>query len=328
MLRSETPPKPKGFFGRLRSPKWVHHAAHYERVLGTSFELQLMCDDGDAGPQIESDVLAEVDRLESALSLYRPHSEFNLWQTTRNEDADVSDDLADLLEVSEAWRSITNGIFQPAVEELTEVWRTAEKTGTLDEERLREVVSHLQGPLWTVNRAKGTAQRLTPFRASLNSIAKGYIVDRASEVARTSDAARVRSCLVNIGGDLSHFGPMPLVVDITDPRAADTNSPPVSKVRVCNESVASSGDYRRGFLVGDQWHSHIIDPRTGYPCRETSSASVIAETAATADVLATAFSLMPPEEAIALADENKVSCLLVTSSHQVFFNDAWQNHAC
>jgi thiamine biosynthesis lipoprotein len=55
------------------------------------------------------------------------------------------------------------------------------------------------------------------------------------------------------------------------------------------KSIASSGDYLRGFSINGRRYGHILDPRTGYPVANgCTQATVIAATCLQAGMLSTA----------------------------------------
>jgi thiamine biosynthesis lipoprotein ApbE len=177
-----------------------------------------------------------------------------------------------------------------------------------------------------VDRARGTARRLGTHAISLDAIAKGYIVTRAAERAR--DVTGVTGVLLNVGGDIQHFGVRAVAVGVADPSAPAENAPPIAVVRVRNAALATSGGYRRGFIANGRRVSHIVDPRSGVPAERIASASVLAPDCATADALSTAFSVMAPHESVALADTlPDVGCLLVESNGTVTTNAAWNARA-
>ena len=94
-------------------------------------------------------------------------------------------------------------------------------------------------------------------------------------------------------------------IGITNPFEVDNALSPESHtwiVYLTNSAIATSGNYRQYFTIEDQRFSHIIDPKTGYPAHQASGTTVIAPTCLQADALATAFSVMAPEDAIALAE--------------------------
>ena len=264
----------------------TRHIAHYERVLGTSMEIQIV-GDPEAAVAAEEAALVEIDRLEAIFSAYADDSEFSRWERTFDEDVPVSAELAHVLVEAERWREATGGAFDP-------------------------VMAHGGGPRWSVRGE--TARRLTPRKASLHALAKGYIVDRAAEVAAA--VAGVEAVLLNVGGDLRHVGPDPVRVAVADPFAPHENAEPLARVTVRNGGVATSGTYRRG--------PHLIDPRTGAPADRVASATVVAPRAADADALATALFVLPPREGLALADRLDLSALLVLSDRKRKANRAWR----
>ena len=307
------------------------HAFHYERVLGTSFELQVVAANAVAAQRAEQAVLAEVDRLSGVLSGYSATSELSRWPTQPGVVTQVSPALANVLVAAELWRVRTGGAFNPAAYSLVELLRDADPSShgalSLDEPAraalVRERIGAMAHPLWTVNRAEGSACRLTGLAISLDAIAKGYIVDRAALVASEVDG--ITQVLVNIGGDLRHCGPRSVPVAIADPNAPAENAAPLCTVRLTGEALATSGGYRRGFTMDGRAVSHIVDPRTGRPVTRVVSASVIAPDCMTADALSTAFSVMTPEESVALADKvSGVGCLLVEEDGRMTSNDAWR----
>ena len=308
--------------GRLPASPRLHRA-HLEGVLGTSLELQFVVAEPEAGRLAEAAALAEIDRLEAIFSTYSPSSEFSCWQTTRGADVAVSPELAEVLEASERWREITGGAFDPAVEALTRLWASAAASGGPQEDELAAVRREMSGPRWLVNTTQGTARRMTGLPATLNAIAKGYIVDRACAAAAAT--AGVREALVNLGGDLRHAGERPVRVAIADPFAAAENAPPLAVVRLRARGMATSGGYRRGFSIGGRLRSHLLDPRTGQPATGVASATVVAASVALADALSTACSILEPERSLALADSLPgVGCLLVTAEGSRLTNAAWR----
>ena len=106
------------------------------------------------------------------------------------------------------------------------------------------------------------------------------------------------------------------------------NGPAIGAVRMQNAALATSGGYRRGFVTSGRRVSHIVDPRTGLPVDHIASASVFAPDCATADALATAFSVMQPAQSVALADAlSNVGCMLVEKDGAITTSSAWMDRA-
>ena len=303
---------------RRRPARARHFAFAYEHVLGTSLELQVVASRESAARRAESMALAEIDRLSPILSGWTSTSELALWLATFDADVPVSAELAEVLHLSAHWRERTGGAFDPAAQSVVERLRD----GRADDVEQRAPSE----PLWRVERAVGTARRLTRHAISLDAIAKGYIVARAAARARTVEG--VADVLLNVGGDVQHFGERAASVGVADPFAPAENAPPIAVVRLQNAALATSGGYRRSFMVNGRRVSHIVDPRAGQPAERIASASVLAPDCATADALSTAFSVMSPLESVALADSlNDVGCLLVEQDGTVTTNAIWNDRA-
>jgi len=141
---------------------------------------------------------------------------------------------------------------------------------------------------------------------------KGLLADRSGDRAAAS-------------GDIRQLGGNGVPVGIADPFAPQENAPLLATVWLRDQGMATSGNYRRGFRMGERWRSHLLDPRTGYPVENVVSASVIASSAQLADVLTTAFSVLPPDESRRLADHLPgVGLLLVTRDGERYANGVWR----
>jgi len=266
------------------APEPVLTTFHHENVLGTSFELKVHGVDAAAASRAEVVSLAEIDRLARIFSGYSPESEFSRWQRTRSERVPISADLLSVLAASERWQRESQGAFNPGVESLTRLWKTAAAADRLPTDSdLAGAVQDLARPAWRLDAAAGTAEHLSGTPLSLNAIAKGYIIEQASAAAFRVPG--VEGVLLEIGGDLRVRGRFPHWVTITDPRNDAENAQPLAAVSVADRGLATSGGYRRGVRVRGQSFSHILDPRTGHPVQDVVGVTVLAPDAMTADAL-------------------------------------------
>ncbi|HEX8464209.1 MAG TPA: FAD:protein FMN transferase [Abditibacterium sp.] len=307
-----------------RRPSLFRHVAHFENVLGTSLEIQLVCAEETSGPRAEIAVLDEIDRLSAIFNAYDEKSELSRWQTSFENEIEVSSELAHVLAVAEWWKEKSRGAFNPAVEAMTRVWKRAElRNEAVSSRELEDLAARIGGPLWEVDEAKRTARRLTTLPVTLNSVAKGFILDRAASVGASVES--VEEVLVNIGGDIRHIGAKEVPIAIADPRRDAENAIPAARIAVRNQGVATSGNYRRGFRVEERWFSHLLDPRTGWPVEKLVGVSVVAPDAMTADVLATVFSVLTTEESLKMADSlGNVGAFLVDETGISRSNGVWK----
>lgn len=297
----------------------VYRSRHHG-PLGTVVELHLETESETIALQAEALVLSEIDRLEDVFSVYRSTSALSRW--IRGEIAPVSE-LADLLAESLVWQEITDGAYNPAVGIISMLWEQGGREGVLPDrlelDRLARLIAspgYLVGP-------DGIGLRRSRVGMSFNALAKGWIADRATRVA--VGLRGVDGAVISAGGDILNLGSQELRVGIEDPLQTYDNVPPIAEVGVepgC--ALATSGGARRGWMIGDTWFSHVIDPRTGIPAGHIASATVLAPNAATADVMATALTVLAPEEGVELAEAFcGVSCHLISADGERRQSSNW-----
>lgn len=284
---------------------------HHEQVMGTSLDVRIDAANHRDAEAAEAALLAEIDRLSGMLSEYSAESDFSKWSGTVGEVRRVPPEMFQLLERAEHWQQVTGRAFSPSVAVFSRIWKQAERTGSVPtaEELDRGRVESLR-TAWRLNRTAGTAVRLADNPITLNAIAKGAIVEWSVAAARRQEG--VHAIVVNCGGDLRVAGDRTEPIRIADPFSDAVNAEPVSTIFVRDRAVATSGGYRRGFTVGGQRYSHVIDPRTGKPVEQVVSATVVARSSADADALATAFNVLDPADSLKLAATlADVDCLII-----------------
>lgn len=297
---------------------------HYENVLGTSFELKVYANAEQTADYAEQVALAEIDRLNAILSTYDPHSEVSQWQKSKDVELKVSPELFEVFQLFDTWQLKTNGALSPSVGSASGIWKKAADNQLIPVNNdLAASVKSMNQRQWLLNPGKMTAIHLTNQALTLNSFVKSYIIRKVSEKVMTVPG--VTGSVVNIGGDMIISGSQLELVDIADPKADAENEAPLSTISLKEKAVATSGNYRRGFQIGNQWYSHIIDPRTAYPASHIRSATVIADNATDAGALATAFNILQPEESKALASTIPgVQYEIITSTGAVITSEGWK----
>ncbi|HTJ13315.1 MAG TPA: DUF2271 domain-containing protein [Dinghuibacter sp.] len=319
-LGGNTPPPPIPLTGNVPHP----YVSHFENVLGTSMELKVTASTDKAYSQAENAVLAEIARLSHILSGYDPASEFGRWEQTYNQPIPVSRELFEVLDLFDRWRQRTDGALDASAEVVTQAWKRAAAAGrppTAAE--LSAAVEEVRQVHWTLDRDKQTATHLSRTPLMLNSFAKSYIIRHAAMAALANPD--VHGIVVNIGGDLVVAGDVHETVDISDPRADAENDTPMGVLTVHDRAVATSGNYRRGEMIGGRWYSHIVDPRTGQPADDILSATVVAPGATDAGALATAFNVMKVSESVRLAASIPgVDYLIITRDGRRVESPGWK----
>ena len=130
----------------------------------------------------------------------------------------------------------------------------------------------------------------------------------------SSIASATKGKLIEVGGEIKTRGSKPdntpwrigIEKPVTDQRQVERI------MQLDNLGMATSGDYRNFFDVNGKRYTHIIDPATGYPVSHNLvSVSVLAESTARADALATALVVMGPEKGVKFAADNHISAMFI-----------------
>ncbi len=318
-------------FVRWRAP-WTssaEHVATHHPVLGTVLQLRITARSTAVAERAEAAVLAELERVQAIYSVFDPNSEFSRWRTGSDAAANahsVSSELSTLLAHAEHWQYVTGGVFNPAVGELSELWKQAESAQMIpSHEECQAKADRVQDVRFQVDES-GTVTRVGDCsQLNFHAIAKGRAVDLAALAAlAVSGVSRV---VVNIGGDLCHRGHGDLAVGVEDPARPYDNAAPLCQVRLANEGMATSGPTHRGVRIAEQWFSHVIDPRNGWPVDRIRSASVIGPDAETADVAATVLSVLKPQESLAWLDAQpgRLAGMVIHAETGMHSNQAWND---
>ncbi len=299
----------------------------YENILGTSFDLKLTARSEYIASEAGEAALNEIGRLSDILNTCDPQSEFSRWQKTLEAEVPVSPELFEVMTMFEDWQVCTGGALNPAVGAATAIWKKADETDTFPTEaELAQAVEVLNKRHWILDEDNMTARHLTTDPLIFNTFVKGYIIGRVSD--RIMEIPGVSSSLVNIGGDMVVRGDMKEKIGIADPDHPSDNYHPVSAIKISDKAVATSGNYRRGFNVGGEWYSHILDARTAIPAKEVISATVVSDDPVEAGAMATAFNILSPEESWILAKQTEgIDFLIITEDGRHFKSDGWDELA-
>ncbi|GAB3014920.1 DUF2271 domain-containing protein [Spirosoma pulveris] len=299
------------------------YISQFDNVLGTSLTIKAIATSLVAARQAEQAALAEIERLSQLLSSYRPESEFSRWQATENVATRISADLFSVLAQFDTWFERTEGAINAGAEAVSQVWQQAAAAGTQPAEaELARATRAAQQSHWQLDHTNQTATRLSQAPLRLHTFAKSYVLERAAEAALA--ITDVQGIVLNGGGDLVVRGNWAEPVGVANPQADAENHAVLSRFAVQNGTVATSGSYRRGVQLGDDWFSHIVDPRTGQPANAIASATVVHPDAVTAGALATTFSILTPAESEAMAATLPgTEFFIVTNNGQQHSSPGW-----
>ena len=91
--------------------------------------------------------------------------------------------------------------------------------------RVLEPPGSMPQPAWKLDPVARTAERTSPCPVTLNAIAKGFIVGKASDAAMKPEKG-IQGLLLNVGGDLRIVGNAPRMIGIAPARGdSETTAP-------------------------------------------------------------------------------------------------------
>ena len=250
-----------------------------DEAMGTTFALVLHGSDRQQVEQAGRAALAEAARLDNLLSNYKPDSEWSAMnRAAGREPFPVSAELFDLLSACAEYTRATEGAFDITVGPLLKAWGFFKGEGALPPpDVVRRALADVGGANVRLDARTRTVSFARPgVELDPGGIGKGYAVDRMVAILR---ARGVSSAFVSAGGSsLYGVGAPP-----GEPRGWATrirhphdSSRTAAEVFLRDTSLSTSGSYEKFFRAGGTAYSHIMDPRTGFPARGSSSVSVIA----------------------------------------------------
>jgi thiamine biosynthesis lipoprotein len=271
-------PEPTGF--------WLHVN---RSAMACRFEVTLPIADR-AGVAVATEALNLIDKLEAQLSVFRESSEISFINREAARRAVlVEESLFDLLSLCKSLHEQTDGAFEVTAGALTRCWGFLKRSGRIP---AAEELKHAQLLVGSDKLLLDDETRSVRFsrggmEVNLGSIGKGYALDRVAASMRD----RVASALLNAGassmyaigdGDRSDGWS----VGLRHPRNKTRR---LARLRLRDCSLSTSGSEEQFFEHDGQRYGHLIDPRSGWPAQRMTSVSVIAQSAAISDALATAF---------------------------------------
>lgn len=299
-------------------------------AMATRFEAVLCGDNAVSLRAAGEEALAEIERLEAQLSLFRPTSEIaHLNARAAHEPVRVTPAVFELLQHAGRLTAETRGAFDITIAPLVRCWGFMGGRGNVPGAAdLAAARAKVGMDLVLLDRDAFRVRFARPgVMLDLGAIGKGYAIERAVELLRE---AGVTSAFIHGGtSTLYGLGHPPesdgWKVEIADPSGPETqansrllNSLPgapsqaargpaaaedrsdkspraFATVSLCDESLSVSAVWGKSFTAGGRTFGHIIDPRSGEPADRAVLSAVVLPSATETDALSTALLTLGPE---------------------------------
>ena len=278
-------------------------------ALGTVYKVTVSDKAPDSLREKVEGICAAAD---SSMSVFNPRS--LLSRINRNETDSLNEDIIRNIELARSVSELSGGKYDITVQPLVDAY------GFIDGRQAAEV--NVDSLLRYVGYEKITiregrlVKQYPEIQIGLNSIAKGYTVDK---IARMLEQEGASDYLVNVGGEIFCRGVNPsgerwhIAIDTPYEGNYLPGASTSTVINVSEAGIATSGNYRNFHTGPDgRKYTHIIDPTTGGNTESNLlSATVVAESCTLADAMATMYMALGLEGSLALLAEHPEFAVLL-----------------
>jgi FAD:protein FMN transferase len=296
--------------------EWIERVE--DGIMGTRITVELWADDASQGRAAVDAVLAEMRRVDAAMSTYKPTSELSQVNTgAARAPMKISAELFELLSTALEFSRVTEGAFDITYASVGYLYDFRRRVRP-DEKQLKAALPGVNYRHVVLDRKAQTIRYAQPgVRIDLGGIAKGHAVDRGIALLQ---GRGVRHAMVSAGGDSRIIGDRfgkPWVVGIRHP---DRKQEVIARIPLDDAALSTSGDYERYFDDGGVRYHHIIDPGTGHSASKVRSATIIGPTATRTDGLSKTAFVLGPEHALEIYNRlDDIDAVLVTPDGRVLY---------
>jgi len=280
-------------------------------TMGTYYEITLLHSSQDMSSVVlKKDIDQLLKNYNLIVSPFEKNSEISKFNNHNNTNPiKVSTELYKLIKYSHSISAKSAGLFDPTIAPLINLWGfgvNGKKNKPSENEinNAKKRIGYKNIKILPNNTLKKIIPSIT---LNLSAFAKGYGVDMIADYLKQKG---FKQGFVNIGGEIVTFGTRDdnkeWRIAIDTPKYGGGNGEYFKIIKLSDNAIATSGDYRNYFKKQNQVYSHIINPKTGYPVNNNiASVSVIAKNCKEADMLATTLMLLNVEAGLKLIEEIK-----------------------
>lgn len=272
------------------------------KTMGTTYHVKVVSNYFARVSHLEKKIKMCLDGINHSLSTYQKDSEISRFNSIENttKSFHTTKDFFGVMNMGRKLYELTEGAWDGTIDPLVNLWGFG-RSGTKYEIPAK---SEIETKLAQVGFDKidflpdqMLKKRNSSVKVDLASIAKGYGVDKVADLLRKN---QLTDFLVEIGGEVYAKGRRKdgrkWRVGINKPHKDAPIDAVYAIIELEDKGFATSGDYRNFIEITGKRYSHVIDPKTGRPVDNgVVSVSILADTCALADGLATAIMVMGPD---------------------------------
>jgi thiamine biosynthesis lipoprotein len=302
--------------------KEMNEFSQYERLMGSQFELRILCRNASEAVNYLGKAIAEIRRIEKLISEFDQDS-FTA-QINRNagvKPAKVNAEVYELITRSIQLSQLTQGAFEITAGVLKKLYQFNNTEFHFpSQEAINETLDKVGFKKIHLNKNNEVFLAEKGMHISFAAIGKGYAADCAARLMKLNN---VQSGVINASGDLTVWGRKkdgsPWKVGIADP---ENPSAVCCWIPLENASVATSGGYYQHFIYNAVKYSHNIDPKSGIPVAGLKSVTIISNSAELCDALATAVYVMGKNTGMHFINQlPSVHCIIIDENNNILFSN-------
>jgi thiamine biosynthesis lipoprotein len=288
-------------------------------LMGGRFDISIVANDSLTAEQNINEVIAEISRIESLISDWKPDSQVSeVNQNAGIKPIKVDREVFELTQRAIRFSEITNGGFDISFAALDRVWKfdgfMTEMPSAEAIKKSVEKVGYKNIILDTVNST--IFLKLKGMKIGFGALGEGYATDKCRSMML---AKGIKAGIINGSGDMSTWGKQPNGEDwkigITNPFKPEKL---LAVVPLNQGAVTTSGNYEKYVVFNGKRYSHIINPATGYPATGLCSVTVFGPNAETANGLSTSIMVLGKDNGLLLLQKfPEYSCLMITDNGKV-----------
>lgn len=257
-----------------------------DTVFGSYFRIKIFTQNKEEAEKYLDSVFILVKYYDSLFSYFNKISALSF--INQNKKAKLSQELKEIIFLSQEIRNKTFGYFDITIAPLMELWRFYDKNYKRPKkEEIKEIKKFIGENVYLI---KGDSIFLKEkAKIDLGGIAVGYILDKLVLFLKSKN---IKKGIIDAGGDIIVFGDFKARIGIKDPNQEKI----IETIELKENALATSGDYYNYFKIGDTIFSHIINPITGEAERALNKhrqVTVIGKKAIICDALSTALLIIP-----------------------------------
>jgi thiamine biosynthesis lipoprotein len=316
----------------VREPERKQYNATFLTLFDTVTTVVGLAQSQEAHMQTAQKIHDELLIYHQLFDIYNDYEGLNNLKTV-NDHAGVAPVVVDravidLLLDCKTYYELTDGLVNVAMGSVLALWHEARSDGLNDivnaylpeQSDLEKAAAHTDIDCVVIDEEASTVYITDPcVRLDVGAIAKGWSVQRVAENAPAG-------LMISVGGNVCATGPKdengtPWRVGIQNPDGGESY---LHTLNITKQSVVTSGDYQRCYMVDGKIYHHIIDPVTLYPSTYWRSVTILCEDSGLADALSTALFLLPYEEGLALLESCGAEALWVNEAGEKFYSSGFE----